>query len=1108
MGDLKAVDITVLKDIRARMKEKKSGPLKTAKLNTSLAAKIKTKIINNSTSFKVSLKHNNKALALALSAEKETSRRLETERMFLQKEIEMMHFQNAMLRHNLNIVNKTLKEMHTFINMNLIKAIGVSSSVENCPDFLSITNNQRSSERLSGNSTVCWSDDQEYRFTDMAMRVPCMSLHNVTEKDNQPTSGKLSELFVKINFSNDDTSNLPCAVESECEKNIHEMSNIAKTKVAFNALNISEHLSQMEQSSNNDIVTDLPNIQSSGKVEEMTKSCGDSGCLNYVTQRKKRSTISRSCSQSFRVDSNQDECSIKTLQSREIKDNHEQAHGQTEDSCIFGVVCQGDIVCQSDILSMDSLPDKVQLDHNKSPPPEETIYDAEMDLTGSEPSTIITVASTVKTKNSGRNSKSDERTKYDRTALRKVKHSTSEKKSRERTKTSLKNDFDFFTKDYHGIKTKSKPKITSGKESEVQNVSPIDNIIQVDSVLQKVSKRNTEHSEYSSGVKDCRKTYVFSVTHLAKQEKNGNMEEHPQNKDDIPGLSSNDVPSDSYISQKLPCMQTSRIPILHLTEDTSSIIEKNVKLKDRQTIRILSETRKVTDKENMINSESFKKPEVKAYNPECLNVQEDKTGLTSSSESERYIQNIACDQFLDIQEATEKKLPSLVNDGTSSAKHRRDTYTVYKPAFSVEPVLEDDDANSKKSYFVHVQDSILDPAGVVPVLNSDISKPRRGTYFVQTPNLSMEPVLQGDIIKPKARNLVSVEPYSKNIDKSKRGTYFVHAPDPALVPITVEPILDEAVKKCKRAHFFTVSDPKMPLIAIDSCLEGSEIAYTEHLKKKGSDDSKVSTIEDKLSRDKSVKELHSCSLNKIKEQTKSSVKVPKKISSKIKTIPPVPSEDYTDKQNTELVEDHSTKPVTVQNRDRILSGVLIKTEPAGSDFGYLNSVVENSNMVESSAMFDKSSCSNLIKSLMESLTVSENHISEDNNIKSSALLIKLNTNNEHTQHRNELKKADFTAKDFIQKAEIPGILTGSKVLQDLTNTNLVSSDPSTEAQIKLEDDLTQRGRRHRAPVSYKEPTLGSKLRRGDKFTSIEFLSSPIFKEKNNKTKKKTKSQVL
>ncbi|KAL6100478.1 uncharacterized protein ACO6RY_07622 [Pungitius sinensis] len=71
-----------------------------------------------------------------------------------------------------------------------------------------------------------------------------------------------------------------------------------------------------------------------------------------------------------------------------------------------------------------------------------------------------------------------------------------------------------------------------------------------------------------------------------------------------------------------------------------------------------------------------------------------------------------------------------------------------------------------------------------------------------------------------------------------------------------------------------------------------------------------------------------------------------------------------------------------------------------------------------------------------------------------------------------------------------------RVFASLTNT---IQSPGSES--------TGRTRRGKKVVSYKEPPLNSKMRRGDRFTDIEFLSAPIFKDEKKRKKTKNKPKL-
>ncbi|KGL97384.1 Shugoshin-like 1, partial [Charadrius vociferus] len=102
------------------------------------------------------------------------------------------------------------------------------------------------------------------------------------------------------------------------------------------------------------------------------------------------------------------------------------------------------------------------------------------------------------------------------------------------------------------------------------------------------------------------------------------------------------------------------------------------------------------------------------------------------------------------------------------------------------------------------------------------------------------------------------------------------------------------------------------------------------------------------------------------------------------------------------------------------------------------------------------------------------------------------------------QKLDHVSKETYIKTLTP--CHGRKALQDLTNTNIQCHTSLSKSHKTLEENSAAPPRRQRATICYKEPSLSSKLRRGDQFTDTQFLDSPIYKVKN-KISFKSKSKL-
>ncbi|XP_051478860.1 shugoshin 2-like [Apus apus] len=282
-----------LSGVRERMREKKNGALRTAKLNASLASKIKTKAINNSSTLKVSLKHNNKALAMALNAEKAKAQQLTQEKAILQKEVEQCHFQNAVLRHKLSFLNNILKELE-----NLMAAVKMAR----------LSEFQTSSALKSSVTEDSWADSiadgQLVRAAGMPMRVPVSKLCDAGQQSVSSIAVQTFSLDLQRPASDEPMEMVPVASKDTLppqpvempqsyqeEKGRKPAESMHAPEAFLDSGIFGEALCTTQQNGSNLPVLAWESHPLSDNGDEMTKHYLDRLSQGHVTQRRKRCTL-------------------------------------------------------------------------------------------------------------------------------------------------------------------------------------------------------------------------------------------------------------------------------------------------------------------------------------------------------------------------------------------------------------------------------------------------------------------------------------------------------------------------------------------------------------------------------------------------------------------------------------------------------------------------------------------------------------------------------------------------------------------------------------------------------------------------------------------------
>ncbi|XP_033371961.1 shugoshin 2 isoform X2 [Parus major] len=515
------------------MKKRNGGALQAAKWNASLASKIKTKLLNNSSIFKISLQQNNKALAVALSVEKENSRKLKNEKIFLQKEVEKLQLHNISLRQKLTCLNKTLLGINAFLNESLLTAIEISS-----PSELLQSSFPLSAGPSSPTGDEFRSTHQSDRSVELPAKLPFIATANAKQQGSSSLGGASNSHKHTTNLTEEmhsDQVNFASLLPSGTNKQKLVETEPMVDKNRF----LKENQGCAELSRNNAFLTHGKNTQSLEPSEEPTKQYHGSSLPSYenVTKRKKNAVLCKSKTQSYLKDFD------KKCRSLNLPHDDITSSSNANDRNLQGGSSDLSYIIPSPLkFNSESKTDINKLLFTDKMKPDETVYDADMELTASDASELLTV--TAKGNYKSRQSKINSANSDKLPNFRKVKYSKDKEKIKSKTEV------------HSNVQVEERHSRADNNEISETTDSPTQ--LSQSQTEQLPTQNSVEQQSRTSKAKDTRRTYQINVMSARKQETNkgtfsemsGEMESRVQKRDSR--SSANKIPPEVYCAENLP----------------------------------------------------------------------------------------------------------------------------------------------------------------------------------------------------------------------------------------------------------------------------------------------------------------------------------------------------------------------------------------------------------------------------------------------------------------------------------------------------------------------------------------------------------------------------